>query len=71
MGFNTPATDIMTSLVDLHHDIFFFLILISVFVTWMLFIIIVKFKDSNSKYYAIGDRPLASKVMHDTRLEVI
>jgi len=33
LGFNKPATKIMEGLIDLHHDILFFLILISVFVS--------------------------------------
>jgi len=35
-GFQDPATPVMEGIVDLHHDICFFLILIIVFVLWML-----------------------------------
>jgi len=33
MNFQTPATEIMEKLVDLHHDIMFFLVLIITFVS--------------------------------------
>jgi len=36
LGFQDAATPIMQGIIDLHHDIFFFLILILVFVLWML-----------------------------------
>jgi heme/copper-type cytochrome/quinol oxidase subunit 2 len=32
-GFLRPATDIMEGIIDLHHDIMFFLIVISLFVS--------------------------------------
>lgn len=35
-GFQDPATPVMEGIVDLHHDICFFLIVILVFVLWML-----------------------------------
>jgi cytochrome c oxidase subunit 1 len=70
-GFNKPANEVMAAIIDLHHDIFFFLILISFFVTWMIFIIVIRFKDSNGKYYTPGTRPLPSKVIHDQDLEIV
>jgi heme/copper-type cytochrome/quinol oxidase subunit 2 len=33
MNFQTPATEVMEKIVDLHHDIMFFLIVIVVFVS--------------------------------------
>jgi cytochrome c oxidase subunit 1 len=36
MNFQTPATAIMEKIVDLHHDLMFFIIVIVVFVSWML-----------------------------------
>ena len=36
IGFQDPATPIMQGIIDLHHDIFFFMIVILVFVMWML-----------------------------------
>ena len=36
LGFQDAATPMMQGIIDLHHDIFFFLILIFVFVSWIL-----------------------------------
>jgi len=36
LNFQTPATEIMEKIVDLHHDLMFFIIVIVVFVSWML-----------------------------------
>lgn len=36
LNFQTPATAIMEKIVDLHHDLMFFIIAIVVFVSWML-----------------------------------
>jgi heme/copper-type cytochrome/quinol oxidase subunit 2 len=37
IGFQDPATPIMEGIIDLHHDIMFFIIVIIVFVSWLLF----------------------------------
>ena len=47
MNFQTPATEIMEKIVDLHHDIMFFLILIVSFVSWILFRIISLYNNKN------------------------
>jgi len=36
VGFQDPATPIMQGIIDLHHDIFFFMLVILVLVIWML-----------------------------------
>nr|YP_009040512.1 cytochrome c oxidase subunit 2 [Kappaphycus striatus]AHG98611.1 cytochrome c oxidase subunit 2 [Kappaphycus striatus] len=36
LGFQDPATPIMEGIVNLHHDLMFFLCIISIFVSWML-----------------------------------
>lgn len=41
--FQDPATPIMEGLIDLHHHIFFFLIVISIFVFWMVYVCIYYF----------------------------
>lgn len=43
LGFQDPATPIMEGIIDLHHHIFFFLIMISFFVLWMTSFIIIRF----------------------------
>jgi cytochrome c oxidase subunit 2 len=37
-GFQDPATPVMQGIIDLHHDIMFFLVFIIVFVMWMMFL---------------------------------
>jgi cytochrome c oxidase subunit 1 len=69
IDFLPPATDVMEAIIDLHHDIFFFLILISIFVTWMLFIIVFSFKTSNVKYYLKNSLP--SNEVHNDTLEIV
>lgn len=49
MNFQTPATEIMEKIVDLHHDIMFFLVLIVSFVSWILIRIISLYGVHNSK----------------------
>lgn len=49
MNFQTPATEIMEKLVDLHHDIMFFLILIVIFVSWMIARIIDLYGNQNKE----------------------
>jgi cytochrome c oxidase subunit 1 len=39
VGFQDPATNNMEGIIDLHHDIVFFLIIVVSIVTWMLFLI--------------------------------
>jgi cytochrome c oxidase subunit II len=68
----------MEGIIDLHHDIMFFLIVISLFVSWMLIVIITNFNSKNTKYFISGSpgefasyNNLPSKVIHNTRLEIV
>jgi len=49
MLFQDPATPIMEKIIDLHHDILFFLIIVVVFVLWILVRIIALFDEDNTK----------------------
>ena len=61
-GFQDPATPVMEGIVDLHHDICFFLIVILVFVLWML---------SRTLFYFHQSRnPIPEKIIHGTTLEI-
>lgn len=64
LNFQTPATEIMEKIVDLHHDIMFFLLLIVLFVSWMLIQIISLYgKDnSNTLRVAFAHHTLLEKV---------
>jgi heme/copper-type cytochrome/quinol oxidase subunit 2 len=45
--FQDPATNFMEGIIDLHHDIMFFLVVIVTFVTFALFYIIITFNIGN------------------------
>jgi len=62
MGFQDPATPIMQGLIDLHHDIVFFIIFIATFVFWMI---------SRTLYHFNARRnPLPEKIIHGTAIEI-
>lgn len=63
IGFQDPATPLMEGIVNLHHQIMFYLILIAVFVCWMLARIIMLFNEDKNA--------VPSKVVHGTLLEII
>jgi hypothetical protein len=44
LGFQDAATPIMEGLIDLHHDIMFFLVFIVIFVLYLLSVIIILFR---------------------------
>jgi len=46
-GFQDPASPIMEGIIDLHHDLVFFMILISIYVSWILFNVIYNFSVTN------------------------
>jgi cytochrome c oxidase subunit II len=76
-SFQTPATPIMNGIIDLHHDIMFFLTFIIIFVMWLMMVTIVKFRDlaSYKHFDTFADLKLYGRdndnVIHNTRLEVI
>jgi cytochrome c oxidase subunit 2 len=46
MLFQDPATPVMQGVINLHHDIMFILIVITVLVTWLLFRSVYLFKNN-------------------------
>ena len=62
LGFQDPATPIMQGLIDLHHDIFFFLVVILVFVSWMLARTVYHFHHSKN--------PKPEKIVHGAAIEI-
>lgn len=64
LSFQDPATPIMEGIIDLHHDIMFFLVLIIVFILWILLRIVYHFQEHNN-------HNLPSTVTHHTTLEII
>ena len=75
-GFQDPATSLMEGIIDLHHDIMFFLIWIMVLVSFFLFEFVIgtfKFQlvSNEQSINMVGTEVLPTKVQHNTRLEVI
>ena len=64
MNFQAPATEIMEKIVDLHHDLMFFLVVIVVFVSWMLARIISVYGQENKTAVRAG-------FIHHTGLEIV
>lgn len=64
LNFQNPATEIMEKLVDLHHDIVFFLIVVVTFVSWMLARTIYLYTVRNKETLRVAFH-------HHTALEII
>ena len=47
--FQDPATPVMEGIINFHHDLMFFLIIITIFVCWLLFRIISLFNEKRNK----------------------
>jgi len=65
IGFQFPASPIMEGIIDLHHDIMFFLVFISIFVLYMLLFAIIFFGEKRDSVRN------TSTVTHHTLLEII
>ena len=63
LGSQDAATPIMQGIIDLHHDIFFFLILILVFVSRMLVRALWHFHEKTN--------PIPLRIVHGTTIEII
>nr|WCH57754.1 cytochrome c oxidase subunit 2 [Hypnea pseudomusciformis] len=63
LGFQDPATPIMEGIINLHHDLMFFICIISIFVTWMLSRTLWHFKHTRN--------PIPSSLVHGTLIEMI
>ena len=62
IGFQDPASPVMQGLIDLHHDIFSFMVFILLFVVWMLGRTIYKFNAKRN--------PIPAKIIHGTVIEI-
>ncbi|XP_044969886.1 cytochrome c oxidase subunit 2-like [Hordeum vulgare subsp. vulgare] len=63
LGSQDAATPMMQGIIDLHHDIFFFLILILVFVSQMLVRALWHFNEQTN--------PIPQRIVHATTIEII
>nr|UNJ18862.1 cytochrome c oxidase subunit 2 [Cyanidioschyzonaceae sp. 1 FvB-2021] len=50
MGFQDPATPVIEGIINLHHDLIFFFILIFVFVAWILLRTVYLFNSDSNKF---------------------
>lgn len=64
MSFQNPATETMERIIDLHHDIMFFVVSIVSFVSWFLYRIIKHFSFANLK-------TIRFSFQHHTAIEII
>ena len=62
MTFQDPATPIMQGIIDLHHDICFFMTVILVFVLWML--------SRTMYHFSRAKNPRPEKIIHGTVIEI-
>nr|YP_001315116.1 cytochrome c oxidase subunit 2 [Chlorokybus atmophyticus]ABO15097.1 cytochrome c oxidase subunit 2 [Chlorokybus atmophyticus] len=62
LGFQDPATPIMQGIIDLHHDIFFFLTVILLFVVWML--------GRTLWHFRANKNPIPENIVHGTAIEI-
>nr|WCH57658.1 cytochrome c oxidase subunit 2 [Hypnea sp.] len=63
LGFQDPATPIMEGIINLHHDLMFFICVISIFVTWML--------SRTLWHYHYIQNPIPSSLVHGTLIEMV
>jgi cytochrome c oxidase subunit 2 len=63
LGFQDPATPVMEGIVTFHNTLIFFLIIVTCFVCWLLYRIIVLFDEKKN--------PVASTFVHGATIEII
>lgn len=63
IGFQDPATPVMEGIINFHHDLLFFLIMVTVFVCWLLFRTIVLFDEKKNQ--------VPATFVHGATIEII
>lgn len=63
IGFQDPATPVMEGIITFHNTLIFFLIIVTCFVCWLLYRIIVLFNEKNN--------PVADTFVHGATIEII
>jgi cytochrome c oxidase subunit 1 len=69
--FQQPATTYMERIIDLHHEIFFYLIILSVLVLWFLVRIHWFYTRTNEEELIKEKHRKPSKITHNTMLEIV
>ena len=62
LGFQDAASPVMQGIIDLHHDIFFFVVFVTCFVVWMLGRTLYHFHHTR--------QPIPEKIVHGTAIEI-
>jgi cytochrome c oxidase subunit 2 len=62
LGFQDPASPMMQGIIDMHHDIMFFIVGVVIFVSWMMGRCLMHFHESQS--------PVPDNVIHGTAIEI-
>lgn len=63
IGFQDPATPVMQGIINLHHDIMFFLVFVVLFVSWMLVRTLYHFQYNRN--------PIPEYIVHGTLIEIV
>lgn len=63
LGFQDPATPIMEGIINLHHDLMFFICVVSIFVSWML--------GRTLWHFEATQNSTPSSLTHGTLIEII
>jgi cytochrome c oxidase subunit 2 len=62
VGFQDPATPVMQGLIDLHHDVAFFMLVVLIFVLWL---------GTRTLYHFYNSKnPKPEKIIHGTTIEI-
>ena len=70
-SFQDPSTAVMEGIIDFHHDLMIVVVIISSLVSWLLFIIVWKFKESSYSSDKIRLNTQTLMLSHHTVLEVV
>lgn len=63
LGFQDPATPVMEGIINFHHDLMFFLIIIVIFTSWIVLQSIILFSETV--------HPTPNKFVHGTLIEIV
>jgi cytochrome c oxidase subunit 2 len=73
-GFQDPATAVMEGMLNLHHDLMFFMILIVIYVGWLMYRTVFFFDWKHNPiwfYSTSNDTQYPSNVQHNSTLEIV
>jgi cytochrome c oxidase subunit 1 len=75
IGFQDPATELMEGIIDLHHDVIFFLILVVVVVAYILFRLVIgqglKNNVEKASQIYLHNKLMPTKIQHNALIEIV